>query len=248
MRDKHPRCSTLAFNDMGEKEMRIVAAAIVLLLVSTPASASTVCKSLFANDPQVRQAITRENSPASTVANETYLVGPQPTGAFSGHANDWAVFDGFIWTFEDAIDCDIAVVIVDHIRTTINGGFIYESTLIFDDTTNDWSVLYSGYQRQDTPINANTTITIGQLEIVQPVRVWKNDTNAYTYTLPGGAPDNLGPARVIVENVGTSGDITVNVSLSGTIDGNSSATVAPGTAKTFTYVWNDNGTPIWMSL
>lgn len=192
-----------------------------------------------------RVAFERHNTPpvsTALFANENYLVGPQGTNDFAGKDNNWARWNGSTWSFEIPDPCDRALLGTDYVRTTVGDRPVLDSELIFD--SSEWKVADVGFQGTDFPHNADTKISVGDLDVHSPVRVWKSNNSTYTYTLPVAIP-SFGAAQVIVSNRGTGGAISVVVASSGLINGSSEYKVEPGQTATFTFVGYDGFAVQW---
>ncbi len=48
-----------------------------------------------------------DTPPGSPANGDRYVVGPSPSGAWSGHANEYAVYLGSAWTFRAPIEGDV---------------------------------------------------------------------------------------------------------------------------------------------
>lgn len=173
---------------------------------------------------RVRLAVGRLVAPPGSPSVGYYIVGPGgDTGAWStADADDWAYWDGAVWSFESPAAGDLATLVLDDLPENSTAGNAYG--LI---------VQYSGGWYYIAPIRERQTITTGTTAMVyagtvtyppgSALVVTKTGTNAVTYTLVSSNANR----EVHVRNQGASGDVTVNVASAGTIDGSASVTVAP---------------------
>jgi hypothetical protein len=182
---------------------------------------------------RTRRAVERANTPPGVpVTGAYYVVGPSGTGAWSGHNDEWAFYNGSSYAFEAPAEGDLAFIGTDSLYT--GGGQGNDVAAVY--FLASWSTVIRP-RIATVALNTSGTVTLSATGLSRnPHHYRKSTTNTPTFTLPAewgsGHPAAEG-LPVIVTNAGTSGNVTVNVTGGGTIDGGASATVTPGTVKQF---------------